>query len=45
VPRLLGAELEGSPIPLEPSDSLRRTRPLTVGQPYRRIPTPGGVDV
>ncbi len=45
VPRLLGAELEGSPIPLEPSDSLRRTRPLTVGQPYRRIRTPGGVDV
>ena len=45
VPRILGAELEGSPIPLEPSDSLRRTRPLTVGQPYRRIRTPGGVDV
>jgi len=45
VPRLLGAELEGSPIPLEPSDSLRRTRPLTVGQPYRRFRSPGGVDV
>ncbi len=45
VPRLVGAELDGSPIPLEPSDSLRRTRPVSVGQPYRRIRTPGGVDV
>ncbi|MEO7982097.1 MAG: MtrAB system histidine kinase MtrB [Sporichthyaceae bacterium] len=45
VPRIVGAELDGSPIPLEPSDSLRRTRPVSVGQPYRRIRTPGGVDV
>jgi two-component system sensor histidine kinase MtrB len=45
VPRVLGADLDGSPIPLEPSDSLRRTRPVSVGQPYRRIRTPGGVDV
>ena len=45
VPRVLGAELRGSPIPLEPSDSARRTRPLAVGAPYRRIRTPGGVDV
>jgi two-component system sensor histidine kinase MtrB len=45
VPRTLGGELEGSPIPLEPMDSTRRRRPLTVGEPYRRIRTPGGVDV
>jgi two-component system sensor histidine kinase MtrB len=45
LPRRLGLELEGSPIPLEPMDSLRRRRPVTVGQPYRRIRTPGGVDV
>ncbi len=45
VPRQVGSELQGSPIPLEPADSLRRSRPLSVGQPYRRIRTPGGVDV
>jgi two-component system sensor histidine kinase MtrB len=45
LPRRLGGELEGSPIPLEPMDSTRRRRPLTVGEPYRRIRTPGGVDV
>ncbi len=45
VPRVLGAELEGSPIPLEPSDSQRRVRPVVVGGPYRRIRSPGGVDV
>ena len=45
LPRRLGAELEGSPIPLEPMDSRRRRHPVTVGQPYRRIRTPGGVDV
>ncbi len=45
VPRVLGAELDGSPIPLEPSDSRRRRAPVTAGQPYRRIRTPGGVDV
>jgi two-component system sensor histidine kinase MtrB len=45
VPRRIGLELDGSPIPLEPMDSLRRQRPVSVGQPYRRIRTPGGVDV
>ena len=45
VPRKLGGELEGSPIPLEPMDSVRRRQPVTVGDPYRRIRTPGGVDV
>ena len=45
VPRKLGGELEGSPIPLEPMDSTRRRQPVTVGEPYRRIRTPGGVDV
>jgi two-component system, OmpR family, sensor histidine kinase MtrB len=45
VPRMMGAELTGSPIPLEPMDSRRRSRPLTVGQPYRRLRTPGGIDV
>jgi two-component system sensor histidine kinase MtrB len=45
VPQVMGAELTGSPIPLEPMDSRRRSRPLTVGQPYRRLRTPGGIDV
>ena len=45
VARRLGADLERSPIPLEPLDSSRRMRPLTVGQPYRQIRTPGSVDV
>ncbi len=31
VPRRQGGELEGSPIPLEPTDSARRARPVTVG--------------
>jgi two-component system sensor histidine kinase MtrB len=49
VPRQLGAELDGSPIPLEPADSARRLRPVQVGVPYRRTATAGqvggGVDV
>jgi two-component system sensor histidine kinase MtrB len=45
VPRVLGAELSGSPIPLEPSDSRRRRAAVGVGSPYRRIRTPGSVDV
>jgi two-component system sensor histidine kinase MtrB len=45
VPSRLGIELVGSPIPLEPIDSTRRLKPLSVGQPYRRIRTPGGIDV
>jgi two-component system sensor histidine kinase MtrB len=45
VPRRQGAELTGSPIPLEPPDSRRRsTAGLTVGDAYRRVGTPGGVD-
>ena len=45
VPRRQGAELTGSPIPLEPLDSRRRSAAgLTVGEPYRRVGTPGGVD-
>jgi len=44
VPRRQGAELEGSPIPLEPADSARRARPVQVGAPYRRVGTPDGVD-
>jgi two-component system sensor histidine kinase MtrB len=43
--RRLGADLERSPIPLEPLDSSRRMRPLTVGQAYRQVRTPGSVDV
>ncbi len=43
--RRLGTGLERSPIPLEPLDSSRRLRPLTVGQPYRQVRTPGSVDV
>ena len=45
VPRERGAELDGSPIPLEPADSRRRRSQVTVGQPYRRSRAPGGVDV
>jgi hypothetical protein len=49
VPRRQGAELDGSPIPLEPADSARRLRPVQVGEPYRRSATAGrlggGVDV
>ena len=45
VPQQRGAELVGSPIPLEPMDSTRRRRPVAAGQPYRRIRSPGGVDV
>ena len=45
VPCRLGAELEGSPLPLEPMDSRRRLAPIGVGQPYRRIRTPGAIDV
>jgi two-component system sensor histidine kinase MtrB len=49
VPRRQGAELDGSPIPLEPADSARRLRPVQVGVPYRRTATAGqvggGVDV
>ena len=44
VPRRAGAELTGSPIPLEPLDSARRRAPLRVGEPYRRVEAPGGVD-
>jgi two-component system sensor histidine kinase MtrB len=45
VPRRQGAELEGSPIPLEPRDSARRRRPpVRVGEPYRRVGATGSVD-
>ena len=44
LPRQPGAELEGSPIPLEPMDSRRRRQPVSVGQPYRRILDLGGHD-
>ncbi|HEX6936455.1 MAG TPA: MtrAB system histidine kinase MtrB [Actinomycetes bacterium] len=44
LPRRQGTELEGSPIPLEPSDSARRRLPVRVGEPYRRVGSPGGVD-
>ncbi|MDQ1640859.1 MAG: two-component system, OmpR family, sensor histidine kinase MtrB [Actinomycetota bacterium] len=37
LPRHQGTELSGSPIPLEPLDSRRRRRPVTVGEPYRRV--------
>jgi two-component system, OmpR family, sensor histidine kinase MtrB len=37
VPREPGIELEHSPIPLEPLDSARRRRPLSVGEPYQRV--------
>jgi two-component system sensor histidine kinase MtrB len=46
VPRVPGIELENSPIPLEPMDSARRRRPVSVGEPYQRVtvsPTPGNV--
>jgi two-component system, OmpR family, sensor histidine kinase MtrB len=39
LPRLQGAELERSPIPLEPLDFIR-AQPVAAGQPYRRtVPT------
>ena len=38
VPREPGIELENSPIPLEPMDSARRRRPVSVGDPYQRVP-------
>jgi two-component system sensor histidine kinase MtrB len=44
LPRRSGDELEGSPIPLEPRDSARRRRPVRVGEPYRTVGAPGGVD-
>ena len=38
VPRRQGAELDGSPIPLEPADSARRRRPaVRAGAPYQRV--------
>jgi two-component system, OmpR family, sensor histidine kinase MtrB len=37
VPREPGIELENSPIPLEPMDSARRRRPVSVGEPYQRV--------
>ncbi len=37
VPRRQGDELERSPLPLEPSDSTRIRRPVTIGGPYGRI--------
>jgi two-component system, OmpR family, sensor histidine kinase MtrB len=46
VPRVPGIELENSPIPLEPMDSARRRRPVSVGEPYQRVTlssTPGNV--
>jgi two-component system sensor histidine kinase MtrB len=43
LPRRAGAELTGSPIPLEPRDSARRRRPVRVGEPYRTVGAPGGV--
>ena len=44
LPRRQGEELAGSPIPLEPLDSARRRAAVRVGQPYRRVGAPGGVD-
>ena len=37
LPRRQGAELLGSPIPLEPRDSVRRRQPVRVGEPYQRV--------
>jgi two-component system, OmpR family, sensor histidine kinase MtrB len=37
VPRVLGHELDHSPIPLEPLDSARHRRPAGVGPPYLRL--------
>ncbi|MDQ1604033.1 MAG: two-component system, OmpR family, sensor histidine kinase MtrB [Actinomycetota bacterium] len=37
VPRRAGAEIHGSPLPFEPRDSRRRSRPVTVGEPYERL--------
>jgi two-component system sensor histidine kinase MtrB len=44
LPRRQGAELQGSPIPLEPRDSARRRRPMRVGEPYRKVGATGSVD-
>jgi two-component system sensor histidine kinase MtrB len=44
LPRRQGAELERSPIPLEPADSVRRHLQVAAGQPYRRITTDEVVD-
>lgn len=44
LPRRQGAELDGSPIPLEPADSSRRRRPaLRAGAPYQRVGSPEDV--
>jgi two-component system sensor histidine kinase MtrB len=44
VPRRQGAELDGSPIPLEPADSARRRRPaVRAGAPYQRVGSPEDV--
>lgn len=45
LPHRQSEELEGSPIPLEPADSLRQrgVRPAAVGGPYRRTAPPVGV--
>jgi two-component system sensor histidine kinase MtrB len=46
VPREPGYELDNSPIPLEPMDSVRRRRPVSVGDPYQRATlTPTGSNV
>jgi two-component system sensor histidine kinase MtrB len=37
LPRVQGADLDHSPIPLEPMDSARRRRPVAVGDPYQRV--------
>ncbi|MGH8894411.1 MAG: MtrAB system histidine kinase MtrB [Actinomycetes bacterium] len=40
-----GAELQGSPIPLEPRDAARRNRQVRVGEPYRSVGAPDAADV
>jgi two-component system, OmpR family, sensor histidine kinase MtrB len=37
LPRVVGHELDHSPIPLEPRDSARRRRPTSVGDPYQQV--------
>ena len=37
VPRVVGGELDHSPIPLEPMDSARRRRPIRSGDAYQRV--------
>ena len=44
LPRQQGAELERSPIPLEPADSVRHQQPVAAGQPYRRVAADEVVD-